>query len=137
MIRTPVLLLAIAAPALAQGKLDQVRDAIDSPRSSDDKSRGDTRSDSSADVNWSYDPQPTVGGRGNSSGGEPWDPERLFTGDGRFAAHPYAVAGTPYMWLNDTNGGWFSAQASAEVGSDFDGLTRTGFRLFLDTEFRL
>ncbi|HKB02743.1 MAG TPA: hypothetical protein VKD90_11015 [Gemmataceae bacterium] len=125
--------LVLPAVAFAQGKLEQVRDAVDSSRSSDDKPKCDTKSDASNDSSAPCDPQPSWGG-----GGGPWleDPERLFSGDGRFAAYPYAAAGTPYLWLNDSSGGWFAARASAEVGSDFDGLTRAGFRLFLDTEFR-
>jgi hypothetical protein len=133
MIRTPILLwvVAAAAPALAQGKLEQVRDAVDSSRPSDDKSRSDNGSDSSGDANGSCDQRPT--------GGAPYSdyPDLWFSSEGRFAAYPYASAGTPYLWLDHPmSGGWFAVRASAEVGSDFDGLTRAGFRLFLDTDTR-
>jgi hypothetical protein len=142
---TIVTLLTIPIVTCAQGKLDAVRDAVDKPRSSDDKSSSDSWGDDSGD--------------GSSelflyALAAPWvgpysvfDPGLKF--DGRFTHYPFATSDTGYVLIdrwNQPEGGqhfserhdtnWYSVRASGEVGSDFDGLTRVGLRLFLDTDSR-
>jgi hypothetical protein len=39
-------------------------------------------------------------------------------------------------FYRDSIAQWYSVRGSVEYGSDFDGLTRSGFRLFLDTDTR-
>jgi len=141
--------LAIPIVACAQGKLDAVRDAVDKPRSDDDKSSSDNWGDVVGDI------------LGDSFGdvflyvlAGPWivphsmfDPGLKF--DGRFTHYPFATSDTGYVLIdrwNQLEGGqhfsdrhdtnWYSVRASGEVGNDFDGLTRVGVRLFLDTDTR-
>jgi hypothetical protein len=123
-------ILTLPAAAVAQGKLEQVREAVDSSRSSDDKSKSDA--DSFADSSRPCDPQPTVSGESSESP-DPW-----FSGgvSGGFTKYPYATTGTTYLWLDRPSGDWLSARAGLEYGNDFDGLGRVGLRLFLDTETR-
>ena len=67
--------------------------------------------------------------------------------DVRFSPFPYADPKTRYVVLDRTPDGkpsyydltdtqWWSVRASAEAGSNFDGLDRVGLRLFLDTNTR-
>lgn len=144
-----VLLLPLAG--LAQGKLDQVREAVDRPpdppRPADSKpGSSDDSDDFLADL---FGPVFVY------AFAAPWlgphaalDPG--LDVPGRFTRYPYAAPDTGHIALDrrdrpwdervqfldrpDTQ--WYSVRATAEVGGDFDGLTRTGVRLFLDTDTR-
>jgi hypothetical protein len=150
-----VLLIPAAVPA--QGKLDAVRDEVDRPRSSNDSDRAST--DDSG-------PCPTDDGSAASGEGDgfqglflatvlsPWTAPHAILDpglkvDGRFTRYPYAASDTGHIlldrevpgkdpgWFHDrTDTSWYAVRASAEVGDDFDGLTRVGLRLFLDTDTR-
>jgi hypothetical protein len=158
------LVLALPAAGLAQGKLDQVRDAVDRPGSSSSSSSKDKDSSDSSDSSSSS------GSGGSSSSGEGADPEEVLRDifwtvlafpwtlphealdlgkkiDVRFAPHPYPEPSTRILFLDRPRDGspsyfdradaqWWSVRASAEGGSDFDGLDRVGLRLFLDTDTR-
>jgi hypothetical protein len=128
MIRTLTVLSLFVLPVTgtAQGKLDQVREAVDRP-SSDDKNRTSSADDSSGDD--SFLSLLFAGLFTGDGSGEP-------TPVGTFSPYPYADPEISYLWLDRPHGRGLSARGSVEVGSDFDGLTRTGLRLFLDTETR-
>jgi hypothetical protein len=82
-----------------------------------------------------------------------WAPYAAFDAgikhDARFNSFPYA--GTGYLVVDRTDPvaevrqappdmagtQWWSVRASAEAGSNFDGLDRVGLRLFVDTDTRL
>ena len=164
MARSLPLLLLLALPALApaQGKLDQVREAVDRPDPPAPPSRDKDCDDSSSSS--SSDPSPSIWdgpGGGAGSGPEvlflyalaaPWmlphaalDPG--IDVDSRFTPYPYADDRFRYIAQpgRADNGApthgidglpWWSVRASAEVGSDFSGLDRVGLRLFLDTDTR-
>jgi hypothetical protein len=162
MIRTLTILSVLAVPlsAVGQGKLDAVREAVDRPHSSDN-SKSDSTDDSSCPSTGSGDPGST-GSDGSGSDGifllvvaAPWAaPHALLDPglkvDGAFTRYPFAAPDTglvvlnredgprvgrpPYFERDDTE--WYSVRAAAEVGNDFDGLTRVGLRLFLDTDTR-
>jgi hypothetical protein len=157
---TLLLLLALPATGLAQGKLDQVRDAVD-------HSGGTSAPTKDKDCSDSSNSSPSYGSGDSPSSGDgdegfrdafwtvvafPWTlpHEALDLGskiDVRFAAHPYPEPGTRILYLDLPKDGtpsyydrtdtqWWSARASAEAGSDFSGLDRVGLRLFLDTDTR-
>ena len=159
MARTLTLLFLLAVPAVgpAQGKLDQVRDAVDrpsAPSTSDDK---DSPSDDSSSSYPTTDPGSGFGDGGYDAifavAAAPWVvPHQIFDLgrkiDVRFAPFPYADPAAPVLFPDRPRDGgptfhdrpdarWWSGRASAEVGSDFDGLGRVGLRLFLDTDTRL
>jgi hypothetical protein len=149
---TLLLLLAVPAIALAQGKLDQVREAIDKP-----PSPGTSSGPASGT---SCDDDPWAGlfaglfedGAGYYVLGAPWLlPNGAWDAgwktDIRFTPFPYADPKTRFVVLDRTPEGkptyydlpdtqWWSVRASAEAGSNFDGLDRLGLRLFLDTDTR-
>jgi hypothetical protein len=147
MARTFAFLFVMALPAagLAQGKLDQVREAMDRPA----PAAGDSGSSSS-----SSDDGPLtdlVGGFFAQVLGlaraSPDDPDAGRTPEIRFTSFPYADPGTHYVVLDRPSGGgpsyydlkdsqWWSVRAAAEAGSNFDGLGRVGLQLFLDTNTR-
>lgn len=154
MARSLTLLLFLALPAvgLAQGKLDQVREAIDKPPS--------PSSSSGPASDTSCDDDPWAGlfaglfenGAGFYVLGAPWLlPNSAWDAgskiDVRFTPFPYADPETRYVVLDRTPEGkpsyydlpdtqWWSVRASTEAGSNFDGLDRVGLRLFLDTDTR-
>jgi hypothetical protein len=159
------LLAALVAPlgTLAQGKLDAVRDEVNGSRS-DDSSKSDcsTSDDSSASGAFAASLDQQSGRpRWDSSADPvllailaPWSVPHVLLDpgmetDGRFARYPFAEPGTGLMVLDrpdaDRNRRGFtgrddlagsSVRAAVEVGSDFDGLTRLGVRLFVDTDSR-
>jgi len=162
MVRSLTLLYVLAVPLLvaAQGKLDAVRDAVDKPRSSDD-SPSNTDSEESSPTGAPGDSSaldPLENGFRNiffMAFGAPWVAPHMLLDpglavEGQFTRYPFAAPDTGYVLLNrkdaTTNGrppffersdaDWYSLRASAEVGNDFDGLTRVGLRLFLDTDTR-
>jgi hypothetical protein len=104
-----VLLLPFAA--YAQGKLDAVREAVDQPRSA----TGTDTTSSSDDGGFGAAVFDSVA-------------EALFSEQELFT--------NPWSTRRGKRLDWCTIDASAEIGSDFDGLTRTGLRLFLDTETR-
>lgn len=164
MARSLTLLFLLAVPGVgsAQGKLDQVRDAVDcpDPPAAPSRDKDDTCDDSSS--SGSCDPSIWDGPGGGGSGGvealalyavaAPWmlphaalDPGLRV--DGKFTPYPYAEPPFRHVALPETaeNGAptrdrsrlpWWSGRASAEAGSDFSGLDRVGLRLFLDTDTR-
>jgi hypothetical protein len=160
MARTLTLLLVLTLPAVgpAQGKLDQVREAVDRPAPpSRDKDCDDERSEPGG----STDSSACSDGPGSGGSYEaiflvvaaPWTvPHLLFDPgtkvDVRFAPYPYSDPGVRYVVLDrprdgapsyfdlGRTNGW-AVRASAEAGSDFGGLDRVGLRLFLDTDTRL
>jgi hypothetical protein len=127
MIRTLAVLSLLALPGLgpAQGKLDEVREAVDKPSKPDDTAR-DSSSDSSAGDDTFLGL--LFAGTGGDDAEEP---------TATFNRYPYADPGTAYLRLNSPEGGGLAARGAVEVGSDFDGLDRTGLKLFLDTTTRL
>ena len=127
MIRTLTVLSFLALPVagFAQGKLDEVREAVDRQSSSDFATR-----DSSSDISSGDDSFLSLLFSGLFTGGDGDDPEEPTATFGRY---PYSEPGTAYLWLDRPEGDWLSARTAVEVGSDFDGLNRTGFKLFLDT----
>lgn len=169
MARTLTLLLLLAVPAagLAQGKLDQVRDAVDRPSGSS-SSRDNTTDDSGT--------YRSDAGSSSWGGSTAWPPgatdrsrpDGLGVAFLLVAAAPFAVPNvlldpgietdsrlTPYPyfdprsgfvlvdrpekstpWTGPSDSQWWSVRASAEAGSNFDGLDRVGLRLFLDTDTR-
>lgn len=123
MIRGIALTAVLLAPlaAFAQGKLEAVREAVDQPRSSDSKSNCD---DGSSGGTSDAAPYAVFGAAVADSLVEGLLPnQELFT--------------NPWTTRRGKRLGWCTIDASAEIGSDFDGLTRTGVRLFLDTEERV
>ena len=158
MARSLTLLLVLALPAVgpAQGKLDQVREAVNRP---DPPS---TDRDSADDTSSTTDGSGSAGGDPTGDGfdtlfllavGAPWTMPHAaldlgFRVTGRFVPHPYPDpdarvmafdlppdGGRSYHERTDTR--WWAVRASAEAGSDFSGLNRVGLRLFVDTETRL
>jgi hypothetical protein len=155
MARALPLLAVLVLPGfvLGQGKLDQAREAIDKPsspgtssgKSSDDDSLlgalfGGLAGDSGGDGSGWY-----VLGAAWTLPHDAWDAGSRI--DIRYAPFPYADAKTRYVVLDRTPDGkpsyydlpdtqWWSVRASAEAGSNFDGLDRLGLRLFLDTNTR-
>jgi hypothetical protein len=140
MARTLTIFLILALPALgpAQGKLDQVREAVDRPPS---PTTGSSPSSSDDDPSGGFFGQ-LLGALLSSDDG---DGGR--TPDVRFTSFPYADPKTHYVVLDRPSDGgpsyydlpdsqWWSVRASAEAGSNFDGLDRVGLRLFLDTNTR-
>lgn len=154
MLRIVALLTVLAAAGLAfgQGKLDAVREAVDRPQASDFAStNSDCKhgmrsecSDDESDSNFYalVALMPFV-----------WPHAAIDPGfdvKSQFLPHPYASGERGYLVLDRhdvpwadrttfderTDIHWYSIRASAEFGSDFDGLTRTGLRLFLDTDSR-
>jgi hypothetical protein len=157
---TLLLLLAVPAISLAQGKLDQVRDAVDrtSPPAARDNDRNNCDDSSGSGGSSS---STSSSGEGSDSSLNPfyaaifapwglphmaWD---LGTNVGiRFPPYPYSEPANSYLVLDRPRDGarsyfdrtdtqWWAVRASAEAGSDFDGLDRVGLRLFLDTETRV
>lgn len=147
MARSLTLLFFLAVPAVgaAQGKLDQVREAVNRPAAATD-------SDSSSD-------DPVADAAGHVFGGvfaqilaAPWALPRADLDAGskinvRFTPFPYADSLTRYVVLDRPPDGrpsyydlpdsqWWSVRASAEAGSDFSGLNRLGLGLVLDTNTR-
>jgi hypothetical protein len=152
--------MALPAAGPAQGKLDQVREAVDKPGWPTGSSSKDKDQDDSG----------TTSGSGGSPLGDGWNSDDAFRDffltvfafpwavpheeldlgrkvDVRFAPHPYPEPATRILYLDRPRDGvpsyydrsdsqWWSVRASAEAGSDFDGLDRVGLRLFLDTDTR-
>jgi hypothetical protein len=155
---TFLLILALPAAGLAQGKLDQVREAVDKPAgpsasSSKDKDQDDTSATSGSGDSWGgWDSEDEFRNFFLTILAFPWTMphEELDLGrkiDVRFAPHPYPEPATNILYLDRPREGvpsyydrpnsqWWSVRASAEAGSDFDGLDRVGLRLFLDTNTR-
>lgn len=128
MSRVLALSIMIALPPLAcaQGKLDAVREAVDQPRSSDTSTSDSTTSSDDGSSGGTSDPRPAAvfGAAVLDSVAETLVPEQdLFT--------------NPWTTRRGKRLDWCTIDASAEIGSDFDGLTRTGMRLFLDTDTRV
>jgi hypothetical protein len=132
MIRTLSVLSVLALPVVgsAQGKLDEVREAVDRPTNSDTTDRDSSSGDTSSGDD-TFLPLLLAG---LFTGGDGDDPDESTASFGRY---PYSESGTSYLWLDRPGGDWLSARGAVEVGSDFDGLTRTGVRLLLDTSPRL
>jgi hypothetical protein len=162
MVRTLTMCVVLAAPLVgaAQGKLDAVRDAVDKPRTSDDSRSNSDSADSvpAPDPGDPEEPDPLKTEFQSiflQAAGWPWVAPHMLLDPGldvnaRFAHYPFAAPDTGYMVLNRkhaaangrprfferTDMNWYSVRTSAEIGSDFDGLTRVGLRLFLDTDTR-
>jgi hypothetical protein len=149
------LLLAVPVIGIAQGKLEQVRDAVDHPSTPKDKdSTSSDNSDNSASNSAS-----SSSGSGSSEPFPgafllfPWTVPHALLDSGsnvhvRFTSFPFVDTNTRYIVLDrqrsaapsyydraDTQ--WWSVRASAEAGSDFNGLDRVGLRLFLDSDTRI
>jgi hypothetical protein len=164
---TLTFVLLLPAVGLAQGKLEQVRDAVDRPSSGSSSSSRDTTDDSGSS---SSDGSPSIWGNpawssgaydGNRSDGigaafllvaaAPFAVPNLLLDPGidtesRLTPYPYSNPRTGFAlvdksdhsttWAGQPDAQWWSVRASAEGGSNFDGLDRLGLRLFLDTDTR-
>src|SRR5262245_58260463 len=115
MIRTLTVLSLLALPVAVwpQGKLDEVRDAVDRPSPRDTSS---STANSSGDDSFLSILLAGLFSGGNDDGAaEP---------TATFSRYPYSDPGTSYLWLNRPEESGLSARAAVEVGSDFDGLNR-------------
>ena len=155
-----VVVLGPAAATFGQGKLQQVREAVDSPGKPWDDSPSNPNTDAStpeADDSWKprlfgESAWPIIGYTLIS----PWGiPHTIFDAGlpvtGRFPRHPFASPDARYMAIDrstpvdDPNPSPFdlrtdlrdwTIRTSAEVGSDFGGLNRVGLRGVFDTTSR-
>lgn len=168
---TLLLLLAVPVAGMAQGKLDQVREAVDhappvvpSAPSTSDKSSSDSDTSQPFDSSDTPVSQPSGLPFMRTGPGDSLDKilpfivaaplaipnaifDQGFNVDSRFSSYPYALSDTAYVlldrpqhttnWFERTDGQHYSVRASVEGGSDFDGLSRLGLRLFLDTDMRI
>jgi hypothetical protein len=144
---TFLLILALPAAGLAQGKLDQVREAVDKPSGAPSR---DNSSSASPDDDDPF--SDLFGGFVAQILAAPWTAPNAEWDAGskidvRFTPFPYADPQTRYVVLDRPPDGrpsyydlpdaqWWSVRTSAEAGSNFDGLDRVGLRLFLDTNTR-
>jgi hypothetical protein len=144
-------LIAIS-PACAQGKLDQVREEVNRSRDSDRRSSDNNDSSSTTcDEDTDSEVRDSFGEIFGMVALTPWtfphaaiDPG--FKVESRFTTYPYFNPDSGDIVLNrpeqheifyDTPATWYSVRASAEFGTDFDNLHRTGLRLFVDTDTRV
>ena len=153
MVRVLACLAVLAAPCVVfgQGKLDRVREEVDRPRKATNNDN-DTE-DSTTTPSVSTDEEDEDFGFGAVvalAAATPWTmPNAMFdTGfliEGTFTSYPYARPDIGLVLPNRRSGAdpfddsgtkWYSIRGAGEIGSDFDDLTRTGLRLFLDTHTR-
>lgn len=151
MIRAIACLAIVALPGIVfcQGKLDRVREEVDRPRQSTENKSAD-ENPSTPDEDPGDEPDNPFSEVLLYAAITPWMlPNAMFDAgykiEAQFEPYPYARPDTAHILLNrngrpdffdDSHTHWWSVRASGEVGSDFDGLTRTGLRLFLDTNAR-
>lgn len=131
---------------MAQGKLGQVREAVDRPNLEPDRSTPTTTEDDDGlsslfgQFIWAIFVESWASGTTDDLG----QPRR-----GRFAPYPFANPDTGFilidrddeqppqgnqpLFLERRDVSPWSVRASTEYGSDFDGVQRVGLRLFLDT----
>jgi hypothetical protein len=148
--------LAMPVAGYGQGKLEAVRQAVDQPRSSDSAENSGGKRDSNCKNDSNDDPgAELLGELAFYAALAPFAiPNQLVESGEPVTSHflrfPYASSEQAYLIVDRRDDPWpqrqffddradtqpISIRASAELGSDFDGLTRTGLRLFLDTDTR-
>jgi hypothetical protein len=138
MIRTLTVLSLLVLPVtgVAQGKLDEVREAVDKPTPDSTPAVEQPATDDSSSLFPTPDPSSSDAGPAAAAAGLFAAANGLGLPVATFSPYPYAVPGSRYLWLDRSGASDLSVRASVEAGSDFDGLSRTGLRLFLDSDTR-